>query len=80
MAMKIGIVGSGFVGSTAAYAMVLQGVGSEFVLVDINCKLADAHAQDILHATPFAHPAQVVAGDYEALKGADIVVITVRVA
>jgi L-lactate dehydrogenase len=80
MAMKIGIVGSGFVGSTAAYAMVLQGVGSEFVLVDINRKLADAHAQDILHATPFAHPARVMAGDYEALKGADIVVIAAGVA
>jgi L-lactate dehydrogenase len=80
MAMKIGIVGSGFVGSTAAYAMVLQGVGSEFVLVDINRKLADAHAQDILHATPFAHPTRVIAGDYEALKGADIVVIAAGVA
>ncbi len=78
--MKIGIVGSGFVGSTAAYAMVLQGVGSEFVLVDINRKLADAHAQDILHATPFAHPARVAAGDYEDLKGADIVVIAAGVA
>lgn len=78
--MKIGIVGSGFVGSTAAYAMVLQGVGSEFVLVDINRKLADAHAQDILHATPFAHPARVMSGDYEALKGADIVVIAAGVA
>ncbi len=78
--MKIGIVGSGFVGSTAAYAMVLQGVGSEFVLVDINHKLADAQAQDILHATPFARPARVIAGDYEALKGADIVVIAAGVA
>ncbi len=78
--MKIGIVGSGFVGSTAAYAMVLQGVGSEFVLVDINRRLADAHARDILHATPFAHPARVVAGDYEAVKGADIVVVSAGVA
>ena len=27
--MKVGIVGSGFVGATAAYAMVMQGVGRE---------------------------------------------------
>lgn len=73
--MKIGIVGCGFVGSTACYAMILQGIGNEFVLVDINPKVADAHAQDILHATPFTHPAKVRAGDYEDLVGAEIVVI-----
>jgi L-lactate dehydrogenase len=32
--MKIGIVGTGNVGSTAAYSLVLQGIGSELVLVD----------------------------------------------
>lgn len=77
--MKIGIVGCGFVGSTACYAMVLQGVGSEFVLVDINRKVADAHAQDILHATPFSHPARVHAGSYEDLVGAEIVVVAAGV-
>ncbi len=77
--MKIGIVGCGFVGSTACYAMVLQGVGSEFVLVDINRKSAEAHAQDILHATPFAHPVRVRAGSYEDLVGAEIVVVAAGV-
>jgi L-lactate dehydrogenase len=52
--MKIGVVGAGFVGSTAAYAMVMQGVGSEIVLVDKDADLATAQAQDITHATPFA--------------------------
>ena len=33
---KIGIVGSGFVGATAAYALVMTGVGREIVLVDID--------------------------------------------
>ena len=32
--MKIGIVGAGLVGSTAAYAMVMRGVGRRIVLVD----------------------------------------------
>ena len=53
--MKVGIVGSGFVGS----ALVLQGVAREVVLVDLDRKLAQAHAEDILHATPFAHPVWV---------------------
>ena len=37
-AMKIGIVGAGFVGSAAAYAMVMRGVGTEIVLVDRNTR------------------------------------------
>lgn len=78
--MKIGIVGCGFVGSMAAFAMALQGVGTELVLVDINRKLADAHAQDILHALPFAHPMRVRAGDYSDLSEAGVVVVAAGVA
>lgn len=78
--MKVGIVGSGFVGSVTAYSMVLQGVCSDLVLVDIDHRLAEAHAQDILHATPFSHPVHIAAGDYEDLKGADIVVVAAGVA
>jgi L-lactate dehydrogenase len=73
--MKIGIVGAGNVGSTAAYAMVMRGVGAEIVLVDRNADLADAQARDILHATPFAYPIRVLAGDFAALHGAGIVVL-----
>ncbi len=51
--MKVGIVGCGLVGSTAAYAITLEGAASEMVLIDLNQKLAQAHAEDILHATPF---------------------------
>jgi L-lactate dehydrogenase len=54
--MKVGIVGCGFVGSSAAYAMALKGTPSEMVLVDLNKRLAQGQAEDILHATPFAHP------------------------
>ena len=73
--MKIGIVGTGYVGSTAAFALVMQGVGREIVLVDLNEKRAQAEADDIFHAVPFAEPLQIVAGDYEALKGCSVVII-----
>jgi len=73
--MKIGIVGAGFVGSAAAYAMVMRGVGTEIVLVDRNLDLAVAQAEDILHATPFAYPMPVNAGDYEALADSCVVVL-----
>ncbi|MFM2043189.1 MAG: hypothetical protein RLY86_1765 [Pseudomonadota bacterium] len=77
--MRIGIVGAGYVGSTAAYAMVLRGVGSGIVIVDRNTDLAEAQARDILHATPFAHPVAVTAGDYGDLEGAGIVVLAAGV-
>lgn len=73
--MKVGIVGTGMVGSSAAFAMVMRGAASEVVLVDHNRARAEAEAQDILHATPFAYPIQIRAGDYEALTGAGIVVL-----
>jgi L-lactate dehydrogenase len=73
--MKVGIVGSGFVGSTAAYAMTLAGSASEIVLTDLRPELAQAQAEDILHATPFAKPVRISAGDYPALSGADLVVL-----
>ena len=73
--MKVGIVGCGFVGSSAAYAMALKGTVSEMVLVDLNKKLAQGQAEDILHATPFSHPMRVLAGDYPQLEGAGIVVL-----
>lgn len=73
--MKVGIIGCGFVGSTSAYAMLLQGAASEIVLVDVNQDLAKAQAEDILHATPFARPTRVRAGDYRDLAGAGAVVL-----
>lgn len=77
--MKIGIVGCGFVGATAAYAMVMNGVGREIVLVDLNEKRAEAEAADILHAVPFAHNLNVHAGKYPDLAGARVVIMSAGV-
>jgi len=77
--MKIGIVGSGMVGATAAYALVMQGIGRKIVLVDLNLKRAQAEAEDIYHAVPFAEPLEIEAGDYSALAGCRIVIIAAGV-
>jgi len=77
--MKVGVVGCGFVGSTAAYAMVMNGVGREIVLVDKNEARASAEADDIFHAVPFSHPLTVRAGTYADLSGAAVVVLTAGV-
>jgi len=73
--MKVGIVGTGFVGATAGYALVLQGVGREVVLVDKNVARAEAEADDIRHAVPFTHPLEIQAGDYQALAECRVVVL-----
>jgi L-lactate dehydrogenase len=77
--MKVGIVGSGFVGATAAFAMVIRGVARELVLVDLDEKRARAEADDLLHAVPFAKPVEVNAGGYADLKGSAVVLITAGV-
>ncbi|HVH27231.1 MAG TPA: L-lactate dehydrogenase [Vicinamibacterales bacterium] len=78
--MKIAIVGCGMVGSASAYALVMRGVGREIVLVDVNPARAEAEANDIFHAVPFANPLTVRAGDYSDLAGAHVVVIAGGVA
>lgn len=77
--MKTGIVGSGFVGATAAYALVMRGVGRRVVLVDMNKARASAEADDILHAVPFAHQLEVTAGDYADLADCKVVVVSAGV-
>lgn len=77
--MKVGIVGSGLVGSTAAYALVMQGVGREVVLVDRNAARAEAEADDLFHAVPFSNPLTVRSGGYEALAGSRVVIISAGV-
>lgn len=77
--MKVGIIGAGQVGATTAYALVMRGVGREVVLVDLNRDRAQAEADDILHAVPFAHPLKVSAGGYSDLRECRVVILTAGV-
>src|SRR5262249_8991608 len=54
--------------------------GREIVLVDLNRRRAEAEANDIFHAVPFAHPLTVRAGEYADLADARVVVIAGGVA
>lgn len=78
--MKIAVVGAGQVGAAAAYAMALRGSAPELVLVDKDAALADAVADDILHATPFAGTVRMRGGGLDAaaelMADARIVVLT----
>lgn len=78
--MKVGIVGTGMVGSTGAYSLVMAHAASEIVLVDMDADRAHAEAEDIGHAVPFAGSAVVRSGTYAELANADVVIIAAGVA
>ncbi len=73
--MKVGIIGSGMVGATSAFAIMMRKAASNIVLIDANEKRAIAEVQDIMHAVPFAAATDVSAGNYSDLKDAKIVII-----
>ncbi len=73
---KISVVGAGSVGATIANDLMVQGVASEIVLIDINKKKAHGEAMDIYQGAPFHSPAIVRPGDYPDAENSDIVVIT----
>ena len=77
--MNIGIVGNGLVGSTAAYAIIMRGLGRKIVLVDKDKKRSIAETNDLLHAIPFANPLTVRQGNYEDLADCKLVVIAAGV-
>ena len=76
---KVSIIGTGFVGSTAAYTLMLSGLVSELVLVDKNNRKAEGEAMDLSHGVPFIRPVKVIAGDYKDCEGSSIVIIAAGV-
>ncbi len=79
-APKVAVIGTGFVGSSFAYSLMIHGTISEIVLIDIDRKRAEGEAMDLNHGLSFVQPARIWAGDYPDCEGADIVVITAGLA
>ena len=77
---KISVIGAGSVGATVANDLMIEGVASEIILVDINKKKAVGEALDVYQGAPFFAPAIVRPGEYEDVEGSDIVVITCGIA
>lgn len=73
---KITIIGSGSVGSTISYTLMVMGLANEICMIDINSKKAFGEALDIQQGTPFCTPCRVYSGDYSDAKDSNIVIIT----
>lgn len=73
---KIVIIGTGAVGSTTAYTLLLRNRMDELVLIDSHADKAAGDAVDMNHGMPFLGGAKVWAGSYADCAGADIIIIT----
>lgn len=77
--MKVGIVGTGAVGSSCALSLVLRGAATEVVLVDRTRERAKAVASDIRYGAPLSPMLEIRDGDFDDLAGAALVMITAGV-
>ncbi|MFL0167537.1 L-lactate dehydrogenase [Candidatus Clostridium helianthi] len=74
---KIGIIGIGHVGSHVASSIITQGVCDELVLIDIDKKKSESHAQDLSDTIVYMpHRVNVISGTYKDIIDADILVIS----
>jgi malate dehydrogenase len=78
---KVGIIGAGFVGATAAYSLTMLGTCHQVVLYDIATNVAIGKAIDIGQSTSYSPKGTIVtaAEDPSELAGCDIIVITAGV-
>lgn len=73
--MKIGMIGSGAVGSASLLALVLRGSARQIVVVNRDRKRARAIAMDIGYGAPLAPVVEISDGDYSDLAGSELVMI-----
>lgn len=79
--MKIAIIGTGHVGSTLAYALVLKQIGDHLVIAGRTYEKARGDALDLQHTQAFCSRPMLIEGcTNEQVKDAEIVVITASVA
>ncbi len=72
---QVGLIGTGLVGTSFAYALIIRRLANRLVLIDVNHEKALGEVMDFEHGLSFAHPMKIEAGSYEDLAGCRIVVI-----
>ena len=77
--MKVGIIGTGAVGTACAFAVVMRGCATELVLLDRDRKRARGVVADLQYGAALSPIVTLVEGDYQDLAGADLVIITAGV-
>jgi L-lactate dehydrogenase len=74
--MRIGIIGTGWVGSSVAISTLHSGIASELLLHDLREQIAEGEAMDLAHGAPFYRPAAVGTATVAGMRSCDAVVVT----
>lgn len=78
---KVSVIGSGHVGVTAAYAMLLNGAPTDLVLFARDKKKAEGEALDLEHSKAFLGSTNIIPTDnYDDIAGSQFIVVTAGVA
>ena len=74
---KVVLVGNGAVGSSYAFAMVVQGIADDLTIIDLDERKVTGDVADLNHAAPYSSTTvNIKKGDYKDCADADIIVIT----
>ena len=74
----LGVIGLGHVGAHAAYALAVQGIADELILVDKNTQKLASEVQDLRDAAAYLpHRVTVRAGDFPDLGACDVIINSV---
>ena len=74
----LGVIGLGHVGAHAAYALAIQGIADELILVDKNAQKLASEVQDLRDAAAYLpHRVTVRAGDFPDLGACDVIINSV---
>src|SRR5581483_5868422 len=73
--VTIGIIGTGWVGSSVAISTLHAGIAQDLLLHDARSAVAEGEAMDLAHGASFYPAATVRAADVDEMLGADAVVV-----
>jgi L-lactate dehydrogenase len=73
--VRIGIIGTGWVGASVAISVLHDGTARELLLADARAYLAEGEAMDLRHGAPFYPTADVRSASVEEMRACDAVVI-----
>ncbi len=72
---KIAIIGAGDVGTTTAYALILQNINVEIILADINEARCRGEVLDLSDALALCEQSRIRSGTIQDVRQADIIII-----
>jgi len=73
---NISIIGSGYVGSSIAYSLMLNGYSENIILIDTNYEKSKSEVLDIRHGLPNIGVSNIICGDFSDIKDSDLIIIT----